>query len=57
MSTVKGREVEGVMLRSITVTEVSDEGTEIRHGNNNSVDYKQRQTRPQKWTEQYQSPS
>jgi hypothetical protein len=45
-------EVDGVMLRRITITEVSDKGTEIRYGNNNSADYGQRQTTPEKWPEQ-----
>jgi hypothetical protein len=45
-------DVEGVMLRRITFTEVSDEGVEIRYDNNNRVGYEQRQTTPEKWLEQ-----
>jgi hypothetical protein len=39
------------MLRRTTVTEVSVEGIEMRYRNNNSADYEQRQTTPDKWPE------
>jgi hypothetical protein len=46
-----GGEVEGVMLKSIIITKVSDEGIEIRCRNNSSTDYEQRQTTREKWRE------
>jgi hypothetical protein len=48
---VAGGEVEGVMLKSIIITEVSDKGIEIRYGNNNGAHYEQRQTTRGKWRE------
>jgi hypothetical protein len=49
---VEQGEVKGVMVRRITVTEVSDEWIEIRYRNNNNIGCEQRPVTPEKWPEQ-----